>query len=294
MTRLDDLISPVLTRAQEHYLVGVIQTEQSTPQTEGAWEILIAAHQRAIKAAAGRGRSLDPEDAYGTALEAFVVAVREFDLDLGLRLSTMAYPAMAHAVLAAASADHPVVIPRGVVNRYLALMKKADGDFPTAYRMAQEGGHHITPFNLLTAHRAMSDPFDADEVLGGASRELSGAYTAELTGASGNLTRDALRSRGYTADPGHEEIDRGFIRDLFLSIPEEQDHAIRLALGFRSAALDALRVLSGFKEDEVLNDRELGVVLGTSRSTARRRFDAGITGMKDFVQQQLDAEENAA
>lgn len=262
---------------RESELVTLVQRHEPGAAVERAWDELLKQHAGAIYRASQRARAATEDgraEALAVARLAFVEAVLKHDPASGYRLSTLAYPAMAFAVIDAQQSSSGIGIGQGTLRRYFALMEKHDGDFQAAYEECRQGGVSMKPFTLIAVRRALYDVEDADELLGEPSQQSS----ARSTGVDGVRGSDHYRDRDYrySSQPEHEEIHYELVDHLFSLVTEEQQLILRLAYGFDDPASERLRLDNGYAAGDTLYNHQIAPLLGRARKTVKKLHDAAI------------------
>ncbi len=293
-SRLESLTYAPLEPDDEQLWIKVAQNpHEPSAHRERAWESLISGHHRAIRAAAARGvvgmadspdqRREALREMFCVAVEAFHSAVLEHDLASEHRLSTHAYPAMRFAILAEMPSKHGVAIPKSAIDHYVRVMQAHGNDFGAAYAAAQLGGQGISAAELMTVHRAVGPREDADVVLGEENDEYL-AYSSELTGSGGNMSKSYPRDLRFPPVEGMpSEVDVSTLRAALGALPPWQQDVMRLHFGFRDEASEATRAAYGLRPGSKVSDRDIAVMLESSRSAVQRWRTAGLEKMRSAL-----------
>ena len=232
-----------------------------TPASEAAGEKLMAAFWPAIRAAA-RSTKLrgNEEEAEAVALEAFVRAVREFDLTGDTPFHHVVPNVMRRAVRAADRQDSTqVTIPDVQVKRYFRVFNEHGRDAATALaavRLAPEVWL-LSPEAFLTIHLALQNSTSLDAPASTVHEELAAPAPMEDT-----------------------VITREYVRWLLDQTTDRQQAVCRLAYGFADLDTENLRVSHGYREGDVLEDLQVADCLGVPRSTVNRERNKALATMR--------------
>jgi hypothetical protein len=264
-----ETVNELITAAQD---VTVTVTDDrtvygTTPESDAALARLTTAFLPMLHAAARRGASnLGREDAFATAYEAFIGAVRRHDVDGEVHFLRTASVIVTRAVADAARVSDMITVKEDVSRRYWKLMHKHGGDVEAAYAECREEANGFTPYTFLAAHHAISTTESLD---------------------FGNA--DALHPATM---PGPEEaaVEADLVNWLFGLVDDKSESLLRLRFGFQDAYTETLRATFGYRVGELLDDAQAGHCLGLPRSTAQRRRTKAIQTMRDGMQQLADEE----
>ncbi|GAA0627548.1 hypothetical protein HPO96_37130 [Kribbella sandramycini] len=238
-----------------------------TPESEAAMERLVMAFLPMLHRASRRGQAnMGKEDAFATAYEAFVLAVRRHDtagdVHFTRTISTIVYRTVADA----ARTSDIVTVTEDVSLRYWRLIHKHGGDVDAAYAECRATNNGFTPYTFLAAHRAISATHSFDASL------PASAYAVST--------------------PGPEEavIEADLVDWLFGLVEVDAESILRLRFGFQDASSETLRATHGYRVGELLDDAQAAHCLGLTRPTAQRKRSKAIDAMRVGMQQLADEE----
>ena len=234
-----------------------------TAASEAALDRLTRAFLPAIHKAARASKAQTFEEAESVVLEAFVNAVRRFDLTSSVPFSATISTILFRAVSDSDRTSDLIVVSEAVAARYWRLIHKHDGDVAAAYEEAQrETSHHLGGATFLAVHNIIGGLGSIDPLIAADDEGSARFYLA--------------------ATEGHEAqiVDRDRIRRLFDVVSEQEGTIVRLAYGFSDSATETLRVAHGFSDGECLSDLAISEVVGLGRATTNRRRLGALAAMK--------------
>lgn len=249
-----------------------------TPASEAAGERLVAAFWPAIEGAARLCKlEATRDDAEAVALEAFVVAVREYDLTSDTPFHHTVAARLKHAVLLADRAETRTHIPPVQVARYHRVMHAhgMDADAVAETLRAGAGKWLLSREAFLSIHYVMRGNEIPDSPYGGAHLMSSEEYV--------DVVDTALT-------PEDEIVTRDYARWLLAQTTDRQEAVCRLAYGFQDAASDRARVAHGYREGDVLDDLQVGDCLDVPRSTVNRERNKALATMRAAAEKALAEE----
>lgn len=243
-----------------------------TPASEAAGERLMAAFMPAIRSAARRTKLRgNEEEAEAVALEAFVRAVREFDLTADTPFHHIVPNVMRNAVSRSDREESTVLtIPETQVARYHRVMH-AHGlsvDAALGGVKADSSKWLLSPEAFLTIHLALNSTASLDTP--------SDAYEDEL----------------QAPEPMEDGfIRREYVRWLLDQTTDRQARICRLAYGFADGYTESLRVSHGYRAGDVLEDLQVADCLDMARSTVARDRLKALTTMRTAADAAIAEEE---
>lgn len=256
----------VLEDGSERVTYGV------TPASEAASARLLAAFMPAVKAAARRTKLTgNMEEAEAVALEAFVRAVREYDLTSDTPFHHIAANLMRQAVSRADREESTgLTVPEVQVARYYRLMHAHGNDLRRAYEAASarrgtDTGGLMSKEAFLTVHHALNSS---------SSLDAPSAAVHEAEFEVPESTEDST-------------VRREYVRWLLDQASSRQEQICRLAYGFADQNIQRLRVFKGYRESEVLEDAQVGDCLDMSRSTVQRERVKALATMRGAAEKSL-------
>lgn len=248
-----------------------------TPASEAAGARLVSAFWPAITAAARRTKLKgNAEEAEAVALEAFVRAVREYDLTTDTPFHHTIGTRLTRAVLLADREEaSTLTVPATQVARYHRAMHANGLDVAAAYAdcQADAAKWDLSGPGFAAVWRALT---------GGTSLQAEGAY-ASGSSADGASTRyDVEHSTGTPAvtDPVDDFVTRQYVSWLLTKTTERQERICRLAYGFTDGVTERLRVTHGYREGDVLEDLQVADCLEMARSTVNRDRTKALATMR--------------
>lgn len=251
-----------------------------TPASEAAGAKLIAAFMPAIERAA-RACKLDStrDDAASVALEAFVIAVREYDLTSDTPFHHTISARLTRAVLLADREEVRTYVPPVQVARYHRLMHAHNMDAEAAAETLRGGAGKwlLSREAFLSIHYAMRGNEIPDSPYGGAHLLPSEDYADVVVDPAPSI-EDEITTRDYA-------------RWLLAQTTDRQESVCRLAYGFQDAASDALRVTKGYREGDLLDDLQVGDCLDVPRSTVNRERNKALSTMRAAAEAAIRDEE---
>ncbi|MFC0623803.1 hypothetical protein [Kribbella deserti] len=243
-----------------------------TPASEAAGAQLLAAFMPAIRAAARRTKLKgNEEEAEAVALEAFVRAVREYDLTSDTPFHHIVGNVMRNAVSRSDRDESTsLTIPEVQVARYHRLMHANGGDVRRAYEAASAGrdsagGGLLSKDAFLTIHLALNSSSSLDA-------PSAAVHEAELEAPE--ATADTI-------------VRREYVGWLLGQATRRQEQICRLAYGFTDHNTQRLRVLRGYRQDDVLEDMQVADCLDMSRSTVQRDRMKALATMRGAAEKSL-------
>jgi DNA-directed RNA polymerase specialized sigma subunit len=253
-----------------------------TPASEAAGEKLLAAFMPAIKAAARRTKLRGNEDeAEAVALEAFVRAVREYDLTSDTPFHHIIRNVLRNAISVSDTQESTAVtIPEGQVDRYHRQMHAHGNDVRAAYAAAtaarNDDGSRVllSKEAFLTIHLALH---------GTSSLDVAHPETSELASPA-----DAALTVADSVEDG--VIRREYVRWLLDQPTERQAQICRLAYGFTDIQTGNACVLKGYRSGDVLEDLQVADVLDMARSTVNRERGKALATMRAAAEKSLENE----
>lgn len=244
-----------------------------TPASDLAGAKLMAAFWPAITAAARRTKLRgNQEEAEAVALEAFVRAVREFDLTADTPFHHIVPNVMRNAVSRADREEStPLTIPETQVARYHRVMHAHGLSVAAAHDAikADPAAWLLSPEAFLTIHLALHETSPID-----APRTWGGDDAAEVVG---------------TETASHEEaiVARDYARWLLAQTTDRQESICRLAYGFTDGYTESLRVSHGYREGDVLDDLQTADCLEMARSTVARDRLKALATMRTATENEM-------
>lgn len=233
---------------------------------EAAMADLVRAHVRYLRAEARKYSAseplLDADDMLSAGLEAFVKAVKSFDLSRPVRLLTHARPAIALAMdEEKAAVGRAISVPSRTLRRYRQAIRETDS-LEDAREWAWKKEGRLAPDVFDAVHFAMT------------------GHSLDAPKRSPHLAQDALseeRDAGSAeARPGVGIGSRG---------PSPEDNAIARALTRQALAVLDVRqravVVLAFLSGEDLSDAEIAERLLMSRPTVTRLRNAALAAMRE-------------
>jgi len=232
-----------------------------TPEADAAMERLVMAFLPMLHRAARRGyANMGEEDAFATAYEAFVLAVRRHDTAGSVHFTQTASTIVSRAVADAARTSDIVTVTEDVSLRYWRLMHKHGGDVEAAYAECRETHNGFTPYTFLAAHRAIA-----------ATESFESALF------------DAAQAQ-MTAGPEESVVEADLVRWLFTLVDEDAESLLRLRYGFTDSHSELLRASHGYRVGELLDDGQAAHCLGLTRPTAQRKRTKALDAMRAGMQ----------
>lgn len=290
--RLDQLpAAQFLTDAEQRKAIGIIQLadmwrklDGGPAQVEEAYDALTRAFQPAIQRAARASKVQDADDAYGNALEAFVLAVQEYDLSVPeYPFSKYAASRLHRHISDTDRTSGTIRIPEGPGARYWKLMHAHGHDVEAAYQACKDPAVDLSTMSFLAIHHAMSGALSLDYTVTNNNADAGtmegGAFNAEYgAGAVGEASRLTV--------PGPEEqaVERHLIAWLFTLVTDRQETILRLRHGFLDLPTDTIRLNAGHATGAFLTEEQIAHALGLSRRTIRDDQAKALTIMREAMQ----------
>lgn len=263
----------VLEDGSEYVTYGV------TPASEAAGARLLAAFWPAITKAARLAKlEATKDDAESVALEAFVVAVREYDLTSDTPFHHTIAGRLKHAVLLADREETRTYIPPVQVARYHRVMHACEMDADAAAEALRTEGRKwlLSREAFLAIHYVMRGNEIPDSPYGGAHLQTSDEYV--------DVVDPALSIED-------EAATRDYARWLLSHTTDRQESVCRLAYGFTDLASDSLREAHGYRAGDVLDDLQVGDCLDVPRSTVNRERNKALKTMRAAAEAAIREEE---
>lgn len=260
----------------EHLDLIVTAQSGSSDASRLALDTLVGAYHPAIDAASHASSALDPEDGYQVAAEAFINAVRNFDVDGDTPFAATIASILRRAVLREARASDLVQVKDNTAAKYWRLMHKHGMDANAAYAECVAEVNDFSPATFLAAHAALGDTM-------------------------GDVADKDIYDTLAGAQPDEAVIRADYVAWLFTKVSEIQESILRLRYGFDDIATQKLlatwndvptNVLLGVGEP-IPSDLQVGDVLDIPRSTVNRQARKAIDAMRAADAEAL-AEEIAA
>lgn len=252
-------------------------TYGTTPAADAALERLTTAFLPALHKAARSVTVLDRDEAFSVALEAFLVAVREYDVDSERPFAAEVPTRLLRAVKRAERTSDVIVIKENVAAVYGRLMREHDGDTLAAYAACKREESGLAAATFLAIHNVLGGLGSLDVSVD--SEDTPAAYRIE-----GSLG-DEIAARDYD-----HVVDEALVRYLFGLVTDEEEAILRLAYGFFDSATETVRLAAGYRIGELLSDAQIAGALGLSRPTTNRRRLAALALMREV----LEAEKESA
>lgn len=265
---------------------SVYRIYEMTPASEAAGAALIEAFMPLIESAARKTKLAGQyEDAYGDAMEAFVRAVREYDLTSDTPFHHTIKARVERAVMLGDRVESSsVTVPAVQIARYYRLLHAFDLDATLAARAAEEDPSKwlLSGPAFLAVHAALSRP----------SYHGNGTGNGHFRDERANDSMDPFDVIASVAPSAEDEVlDREYARWLLDQTTDRQQSVCRLAYGFQDAASETARAAKGYRLGEVLEDLQVADCLGMSRPTVQRERGKALKTMREAAEAAIREEE---
>ena len=257
-----------------------VTTYESTPQSEAAFETLLASFKRLIDKAVRASRVLSPDDAEGVILMEFVSAIRRHDLTGPTPFLMTIGTILMRRMSDANNTNDIIRVPESASARYWALVHKHGGSVEAAYHECRTTANNYDPATFLAVDRV-----------------VRGVTSVDITDDDGDSGAATARMEAALVDraPGPEEslVQADLVRWLFTKVDHRKEQILRLRYGFDDINTQNLRLAAGFRDDAyslVMSDREVAQTLGSSTQTVNRQRNAALTTMREAMQTLVDEE----
>lgn len=284
-----------------HRLIALVQTDypqdvtdadgtertvyRTTPESEDALVRLHNAFLPLLHKAARGSSVLEYDDALMIAVEEFISTVRRYELDSALPFTAGLSTILIRKLGDVGRTSGLIVVKENAAARYRQLMDSVDWDLNAAYDLVVSGyrdgtGTHkgFTPDTFLSVHRAV----------GVESLDVSASEAMGSSNTSAGIS-DQSKYRNYIADPTPSPEDltvqAELVRWLFTLIASRQEQILRLRYGFCDLATENIRLRHGYRTGEILSDRQVAQVVGSTTPTVNRQRSEALTAMRDALEE---------
>lgn len=230
---------------------------------EGATLQLVHLYAPAVRNAIARSSAaLDRDDATQEALVAFLDLIKTHDATLNPRLAGRVKQVFTEALSDAATSEQAMHIPPRTLKRYLAILKKADGDVMAGASLAED--HHMSREVFL----AIASATRVDSLTVGEDGDSSRIDTAVV-----------LASEGRS---GYADVEDALMADLALSLVEgDALQVTRHAYGFDTVVVDGHIVTP--EGSAPVSDTLVGAALTLSRAKVQRLRSGALSTMREAL-----------
>jgi hypothetical protein len=233
----------------------------------GAFETLLQQYAPAIRRALRKyGETMEADDAEQEVALAFLDLIKTHDPEKNPSLAGRVATALNRELAEAASAGTGGwTIPARTMERYLAIVKKADGDLAEARRIAPEHDMKVSTFDAVTA----------------ATRTDS--LTAPADGETDYREAPAYAVDGDDApDPFESVLDAELVALAFAVTSPEETTVVRQAYGFEPAVVDGHEMRP--EGHAPLSDALVAASVGLSRPKTQRVRTGALVKMREALE----------
>ena len=257
-----------------------------TPESEDAQERLLGAFSPLLHKAARGSSVLDFDDALMVATEEFLSVCRRYEIGSALPFKAGLATILSRKLGDVGRTSGLVVVKENAAARYRQLMDSVEWDLTAAYALVRRGhaegtgeNRGFTPDTFLAVDRAIAVE-SLDVTLGERDNSLrvSNQGTGRLSASEGYLA-DAAPS------PEDETVQAETVRWLLGLVTDRQEQILRLRYGFCDLPTENSRLAHGYRTGEVLSDRQVADVTGSSTPTVQRQKAAALATMRDALEE---------
>lgn len=233
----------------------------------GAFETLLRQYAPVIRRTLRKyGETMEQEDAEQEVALAFLDLIKTHDPEKNPSLAGRVAAALNRELAEVASSGAGGwSIPARTMERYLAIVKKADGDLAEARRIAPEHDMKVSTFDAVTAATrtdSLSTPSDGET-----------DYREAPTYAVGE---------GDARDPFEDVLDAELVTLAFEAVSHDESTVVRQAYGFEPAVVDGQEMRP--EGHAPLSDSLVAASLRLSRPKVQRTRTAAIAKMREALE----------
>ena len=241
--------------------------ERAQSGAEDAHFALLRQYAPAIRRALrGFAETVEPEDAEQEVYVAFLELLATHDPAKNPTLAGRVVQKFREMLSETApSGASGFTVPARTMKRYLAILKKADGDLAEARRIAPEHDMKVSTFDAVTAASrtdSLSSPEDGET-------DYREAPTYAVDG-------------GEERDPFEEALDAELVALAFAVTTPEETTVVRQAYGFEPAVVDGHEMRP--EGHAPLSDALVALSVGLSRPKTQRVRTGALVKMRDALE----------
>lgn len=265
--RLDQLpAQPFLSDEDQRQLIATVKSQVifgRTDEVEAAEEALVMAFLPVIKRAAKLSRIQEPDDAFASVLEEFLLALRDFPTSSPTPFHAALSIRLRRAISDADASSRVVSIPEAPMDRYWRVMHAHGLDVEAAYRACKETTTQLSPMAFLAIHHVVS----------------------------GTDSLSAVQVEPAAPGPEERVVEEHLIAWLFTLVDDRQESILRLIYGFLDEPTEELRFTAGYSTGLDLSDEQAAHALTMTRPTVQRQKKAALAIMRAAMTELVQEEE---